>query len=162
MLQAAKLIICQPKLKIYKNFQTAITGNQRNMFIVILLSFFITYFANFIKELPNSMQAETYSEPYQRFKMLFWAKIVNSSRGIFRMELNIEDQAFWEKDFQLSTISVIHFLQRSSILDVRLHSKYASRAINYFQKMLHLDVWLGSRFASDMFKERQKLQKSYF
>ena len=162
MLQAAKLIICQPKLKIYKNFQTAITGNQRSMFIVILLSFFITYFANFIKELPNSMQAETYSEPYQRFKMLFWAKIVNSSRGIFRMELNIEDQAFWEKDFQLSTISVIHFLQRSSILDVRLHSKYASRTINYLQKMLHLDVWLGSRFASDMFKERQKLQKSYF
>ena len=158
MLQAAKLIICQ----IYENFQTAITGNKRNMVIVILLSFFITYFANFIKELPNSMQAETYSEPYQRFKMLFWAKIVNSSRGIFRMELNIEDQAFWEKDFQLSTISVIHFLQRSSILDVRLHSKYASRTINYLQKMLHLDVWLGSRFASDMFKERQKLQKSYF
>ena len=85
MLQAAKLIICQPKLKIYKNFQTAITGNQRNMFIVILLSFFITYFANFIKELPNSMHSET----YQRFKMLFLAKIVNSSRGIFRMELNI-------------------------------------------------------------------------
>ena len=162
MLQAAKLIICQPKLKIYENFQTAITGNKRNMVIVILLSFFITYFANFIKELPNSMQAETYSERYQRFKMLFWAKIVNSSRGIFRMELNIEDQAFWEKDFQLSTISVIHFLQRSSILDVRLHSKYASRTINYLQKMLHLDVWLGSRFASDMFKERQKLQKSYF
>ena len=52
------------------------------MFIAILLSFFITYFANFIEELPNSMQAEA----YQRFKMQFLVKIVNRSRGAFRTE----------------------------------------------------------------------------
>ena len=89
MLQAAELIICHPKLKIYESFWAAIPKNKRNMFIAILLSFFITYFANFIQELPKSLQAEAYSEPYQRFKMLFLAKIVNSSRGIFRTELNI-------------------------------------------------------------------------
>ena len=53
-------------------------------------SFFITYFANFIySELPNSVQAEVYSEPHQRFKMQFLAKIVHSSRDVFRTESNI-------------------------------------------------------------------------
>ena len=38
------------------------------------------------KELLNSLQAEAYSEPYQRFKMQFLAKIVNGFEpgGIFR------------------------------------------------------------------------------
>ena len=70
MLQATHLIISHPKSKIYKNFQTAIPRNKQNMFTAILLSFLITYFANSIySELPNSTQAEAYSELYQRFKM---------------------------------------------------------------------------------------------
>ena len=36
------------KIENYEKFWTAIPGNKRNMFIAILLSFFITYFANFI------------------------------------------------------------------------------------------------------------------
>ena len=125
MLQAAQLIICHPKSKIYKTFPTAIPMNKRNMFITILLSFFITYFANFIQELPNSVQPETYSEPYQRFKMQFLAKIVNSSWGVFRTESNISDEAFWEKDFQPSNISAVHYFTQkatSSMFDSVLNT----------------------------------------
>ena len=66
ILQATHLIICHPKSKIYENFRTAIPRNKPNMFIAILLSFFIIYFANFI-----------YSE------------LLNSGRGIFRALSNI-------------------------------------------------------------------------
>ena len=66
MLQTTHLIICNPKLKIYKNFQTAIPRNKQNMVIAILLGFFIIYFANYI-----------YSE------------LLNSGRGIFRALSNI-------------------------------------------------------------------------
>ena len=55
MLQATHLIICRPKSRIDENFRTAISRNKQNMFIVILLSFFMIYFANFIySELRNS------------------------------------------------------------------------------------------------------------
>ena len=57
--------------------------------------------------------------------------------------------------FQLFTIYT-----KSSILDVRLCSEYASGTINYFRNRLPLDVWLGSRYASDMFNERQELRKT--
>ena len=86
MLPAAKLIICHPKSKIYEHFRRAIPRNKRNVFLAILLSVFITCFTSFIKELPNSIQAEVYSESYQRFKIQFLATIVNSSRGVFRTE----------------------------------------------------------------------------
>ena len=63
-------------LEIYEEFRTAIPSNKQNMFIAILLRFFITCFVNFIySELPNSTQTEAYSEPYQRFKIQFLAKI---------------------------------------------------------------------------------------
>ena len=42
MLQATQLLIYYPKSKIFEQ------RNKRNMFIAILLSFLITYFANFI------------------------------------------------------------------------------------------------------------------
>ena len=72
-----------------ENFQIAISKNKQNMFIAILLGFFMIYFANFIySELPNS-QAEAYSEPYQIFKMTFLAKISNISRGAFTTNSNI-------------------------------------------------------------------------
>ena len=51
MLQAAQLIICHSKSKNFENFWTAIPRNKRNMFIAILLSFFITYFTSFILRL---------------------------------------------------------------------------------------------------------------
>ena len=41
--------------------------------------------------------SETYLEPSQRYKMEPFPKIVNSSRGVFRTESNIEDVAFWVK-----------------------------------------------------------------
>ena len=64
--------------------------NKQNMIIAILFSFFLTYFADFIySELPNSTQVEAYSELYQKSKMQFLWKIVNSSRGVFRTESNI-------------------------------------------------------------------------
>ena len=88
MLQATQLIICHPKWKIYEKFQTAIPKNKQNMFIAFLLSFFMIYFANFIySELRT--EAEVYSEPYQIFKMMFFVKIVNISRGVFTTDSNI-------------------------------------------------------------------------
>ena len=87
----AQLKLCSQKQETFnENFLTAIPRNKRNMFIAILLSFFITYFANFIhKELSSSIKAETYSEPYKEFKMQFLAKMFNSSRGAFRTESRI-------------------------------------------------------------------------
>ena len=64
------------------------------------------------------------------------------------------------KLFEPSTISAVHCLHKSSILDVPLCSEYASGTINYFRNRLHLDVWLSSRYTADMFKERQKLWKT--
>ena len=129
MLQAVQLIICDPKSKIDGNFWTAIPRNKRNMLIAILLIFFITYFANFIWELPNSVQAETYSEPYQRFKIKFLVKIGNSSRWVFRTESNIYDEAFWEKHFQPSTISAVRYLQKK--LHLRLSTPFWICLWNY-------------------------------
>ena len=112
MLQVAQLIICHPKSKLCENFRTVIPGNKRNMILAILLSFFIAYFTSFIYELPSSIQAEAYSELYQRFKMQFLETLVNSSRDVSRMESKIWDETFWEKHFQPSTISVIHYLHK--------------------------------------------------
>ena len=73
--------------------------------------------------MPNSIQAQAYSEPYQRFKMQFLATIVNSSRGVLR----------WS--FLRKTFSDTHYFQpftiytKSSILDVPLCSEYASGTI---------------------------------
>ena len=35
------------KIEVFENFRTAIPRNKRNMFIAIILSFFIAYFADF-------------------------------------------------------------------------------------------------------------------
>ena len=43
-------------------------------------------------------------------------------------------QLFDKKNFQPSTISVVHFYTKSFILDVRLRSKYAYGAVNYFRE----------------------------
>ena len=66
-----------------------------------------------------------------------------------------EKNIFSCPQFQLFTIYTNSF-----ILDVPLYSEYIPGTINYFRIRLHLDVLLGSRYASDMFKERQKLQKA--
>ena len=103
MLQAAQLIICHLKSKIYENFRKAIPGKKQNMFIAILLSFIITFFANLIySELANSIQVETYSEPYQRFKMQFLAKIVNISKGVFQNGVEDLKWSFLRKCFSCS------------------------------------------------------------
>ena len=83
------------------------------------------------------MVKEAYSERSQTSKMKLFEK------KIFSRPL-----------FQLFTIYT-----KSSILDVRLRSEYASGTINYFRKRFHLNVWVGSRYPSEMFTEKQKLQK---
>ena len=40
----------------------------------------------------------------------------------------------FEKKIQSSTISVVHFDTKRSILDVQLRSEYARGAVNYFYK----------------------------
>ena len=141
ILQAVQLIICHPKSRIYENIQTVIPRNEQNMFIVILLSFFITYFANFIySELPNSIPAEAYLEPCQRFDMQFLAKIVpeaHSERSQTSKMMELFEKIFFRRPlFQLFTI----YTKSSSMLDVQLCSEYASETVNYFRKTLHFDV----------------------
>ena len=104
-------------------------------------------------------QAETYSEPYQRFKMTFFEKTVNSSRGVFTTKSNIFDEAFWEKIFSRPLFQSFTIYTKSSILDVRLRCEYASGAVNYFCKgsILMFEWVLDTPL---MFKERQKLQKT--
>ena len=138
MLQAAQLIICHPKSKIYENFRTAIPRNKRNMFIAILLSFFITSLANFIySELPNSIQAEAYSEPYQRFKMQFLAKMLTVREVYSERSRTSKMELFEKKIFSRPLFHSFIIYIKSSIVGVRLRSEYASETVNYFRKRLH-------------------------
>ena len=69
MLGAAQLIICYPKWKIYEKYWKSYSQEQTEHVYCHSFEFLhtVTYFANFIySELPNSIQAEAYSEPYQR------------------------------------------------------------------------------------------------
>ena len=78
----------------------------------------------------NSIQAETYSETYQRFKMKFLAKIVNSSRSVFRTESR-------------KRFSAVHYLHKK--LHRRCSTPFWIRLWNYelfWQKT-------SSRYASD-------------
>ena len=86
------------------------------------------------------LQADAYSEPYQRFEMQFLAKksavpeAYSERSQISKMKL-FEKKIFSRPLFQPFTIYT-----KSSILDVRLRSEYASGTINYFREKLHLDV----------------------
>ena len=77
-------------------------------------------------------QAETYSEPYQRFKMTYLAKIGNSSRGVFTTESNMKlfEKIFFSRPLFQSFTSYT----KNSILHFQLCSEYASGAVNYFYK----------------------------
>ena len=73
---------------------------------------------------------------------------------------NSKMEFFEKKLVSLPLFQLFTIYTKSSILDVRLRSDYASEVVIYFCKRLHFDVWMGSRYASDMFKERQKLRKT--
>ena len=71
-----------------------------------LRKYFLVLAATFLKITPLQVfgsfclslnMSETYLEPSQTYKMEPFPKIVNSSRGVFRTESNIEDVAFWVK-----------------------------------------------------------------
>ena len=100
--------------------------------------------------MPKLIQAQAYSELYQRFKMQFLVTIVNNSRDVLR----------WS--YLRKTFSGTHYFQpftiytKRSILDVPLCSEYASGTINYFCNRLDLDVWLGFRYTS-----RHELGKTF-
>ena len=70
----------------------------RKCFLVLAATFLkitpLQVFGSFCLSLNMS---ETYLEPSQTYKMEPFPKIVNSSRGVFRTESNIEDVAFWVK-----------------------------------------------------------------
>ena len=68
---------------------------------------------------------------------------------------------FEKKIFSRPLFQPFTIYTKSSILDIRINSEYASRTIDYFPKKLHLHVRLGSRYTSGMFKERQKMQETY-
>ena len=93
MLQVMLLIICNPKLKIYENFWTSIPRNKQNILLPCFwISLLYILLISFIQNCQS--QAEAYSEPYQIFKMIFLAKIIDIFRGLFTMESNIWGGAF--------------------------------------------------------------------
>ena len=112
MLQASHLIICDPKSKLFEHYYWEQTEYVYCHSFEFLHNLLISFIQNCWTE------AESYSEPYQIFKMTFLTKIINISRGIFTIESNIEDGAFGEKKFQLSTISVVHYLHK------KIHHRY--------------------------------------
>ena len=134
VLQAAQLIICHPKSKIYENFQTAIPKNKHNMFITILLSFFITYFTNSISELPSSLQAEEYSEPHQRFKIL--GKWLTVPEAYSERSQTSKMKLFEEKIFSRPLFPPFTILPKK--LHLRCSTPFWIRLWNYFRKRLHL------------------------
>ena len=152
MLQGSQSIICDPKLKIYKKFWTAIPRNKQNMFICSLP--FFEFLLNKLCWFHVRIAKLSTSRGIFRALFSFWWK-VNSSRGIFRTESNIKDEAFWEKHFQPFIIYT-----KSAILDGWLHFEHPSGTISYFHKRLHLDVcWLGFRYTSDMLKNDGNCKK---
>ena len=128
------------KIEYLQKYSKAIPRNKWNMINAILLSFFIIYFANFIWELPNSIQAEAYSEPYQRFKMQFLAKIVKFQRRIQNRDEHLTWSFLRKKIFSRQLFQLFTIYTKSSILDVQLRSEYASGTINYSRQRLHLDT----------------------
>ena len=120
-------------------------------FLAILLTFFITHFTSFIYGLPNSIQTETYSEPYQSFKMQF---LVTTVKEFQRHIQNGAEHLRWR--FLRKTFSAVHYFNCSLFTQ-----KYVNRLLWMgFCNRLHLDAWLlhtfllGSTYIADMFKER--------
>ena len=124
------------------------------MFIAIILSFFITYFANFIyPELPNSIQAEAYSDPIKDLRCNFKRKQLTIpqvySERSRTSKMEISEKIFFSRspftqktpsqmfDTILNTpLELLTIFAKSSILDVKLRSEYAYGIVNYFCKRL--------------------------
>ena len=132
-------------------------SNRYSQKLHILLSFFITYFANFIYSSPNlwnQIHAEAYF-PSSRSKM-FLVKIVKDceSRGIFRTQQNIKMELFAEKvnGFQPFIIfvksAILDVLNTFWILNTVLNTSL--EALTTFARSFILDVWLGFRYVSDV------------
>ena len=111
--------------------------------------FFIRYSANFLySKLPNSIQSETYSVPYQKFK-----KILNHlPRGIFRAQKDTKKELLEKKSWQLSAIN---YSQKALSFMFTWVLNTPLKLLTIFEKSFILDVSLGSRYTSDKFKERQ-------
>ena len=101
--------------------------------------------------MPNSIQAETYSEPYQRLKMQFLATTLTVPEAHSERSQTSKMKLFERNIFSRPLFQPITIYKKSSILDVPLYSEYASGTINYFCNRLQ-DVWLGSRYTFGMFK----------
>ena len=74
--------------------------------------------------------------------MQFLAKIVNSSRGVFRTSRTSKMKLFEKKIFSRPLFQLFTIYTKSSILDVLPSSEYASGTFNYFRKGFHLDTSL--------------------
>ena len=132
MLQATHLIIYHPKSKIYKNFWTAIPRNKQNMFIAILLSYFIyILLISFIQNCRNL--GEAYSEPYQIFKITFLAKIAIPEAYSQRSRTS-NMELFEKKKFSCPVFQSFTINTKTSILHVQYRSEHTSGAVNYFYK----------------------------
>ena len=112
------------------------------MFIAILLSFFITYFANFIEELSNSIQAEAYSEPYQDLRCSFYQKWLTVPEACSEWSQTSKMKIFEKNIFSCPQFQPFSVYTKSSILDLPLCSEYASGTINYFHNRLLMFDWV--------------------
>ena len=75
--------------------------------------------------------------------MELFAKIVNSSRGVFRTESNMSDGTFCINSERLKK-----FFSKISILDVRLCFEYTYGIVNYFRQNMHLESLIRSEYSS--------------
>ena len=150
MLQAAQLIICHLKSKIYKNIRTAMIiklflGTNRTF----QLPFFWVSSQNTLlvsfKNCQTQYRQRHIQSPIKDLRCSFWRQQFTvpeaySERSRTPIMKLFEKNILSRPIFQPFTIYT-----KSSILDVPLYSEYTSGTINYFCNRLHLAVWLGSR-----------------
>ena len=88
--------------------------------------------------------SETYLKPSQTSKMKFLAKVVNTSRDVFRTVFSVPN-VFWTSKMTVFTKimnrwKLLTFSAKSSILDILLAPENAAgfTVFSYFQQKLHL------------------------
>ena len=139
MVQAAQLIICHPKSKIYENFRTAIPRNKWNM----LIPFFSVSSQNALLVSFNCQtqyRQRHIQNPIKDLRCSFWRQQLTVPE-LYSEQSQTSKMKFFEKNiFSRPLFQPFTIYTKSSILDVPLFSEYAYKTINYFRNRLHLDV----------------------
>ena len=110
--------------------------------------------------MPNSIHARHIQSLIKDLRCSFWQQQLTFLEAYSERSRKSKIKLFEKIVFSGPLFQPFTIYTKTSFSDVPLCSEFTSGTINYFCNRLHLDVWLGSRYTSDMFKERQKLQKT--